>query len=165
MTKRGKAILEKAKPHQNSPPASEPGGPLSPCGRGLRRLTSSLVSRSWVRGSAPSATHHAAFVQMETLRQYNLAQRREDKKKMSARPVIVQSYFGDDAIVTVIPTVIRNISSPTGGGGPSQTVEGHPLVVAISRSCPVETLRQYNLTQRRRERRGAKKRLAQSFIV
>jgi hypothetical protein len=62
---------------------------------------------------------------METQRQYNLAQRREDKKKVLARPVIVQSYFGDDAIVTVIPTVIRNNSSPTGGGGPSQTVEGH----------------------------------------
>ena len=43
--------------------------------------------------------------------------------------------------------------------------EGHPPVVAISRSCPVETLRQYNLTQRRRERRGAKKRLARSVIV
>jgi hypothetical protein len=41
-------------------------------------------------------------------------------------------------------------------------VEGHPLVVAISRSCPVETLRQYNLTQRRR---GAKKRLARPVIV
>ena len=43
--------------------------------------------------------------------------------------------------------------------------EGHPPVVAISRSCPVETLRQYNLTQRRRERRGAKKRLARSVIA
>ncbi len=42
--------------------------------------------------------------------------------------------------------------------------EGHPPVVAISRSCPVETLRQYNLTQRRRERRGAKKRLARAVI-
>jgi hypothetical protein len=41
-------------------------------------------------------------------------------------------------------------------------VEGHPPVGAISRSCPVETLRQYNLTQRRR---GAKKRLARSVIV
>jgi hypothetical protein len=40
---------------------------------------------------------------METQRQYNLAQRREDKKKMLARPVIVQGYFGDDAPVTVIP--------------------------------------------------------------
>jgi hypothetical protein len=81
----------------------EPGGALSPCGRGLRRLTSALVSRSWVRGSAPSVTHHAAFVQMETQRQYNLAQRREDKKKVSARPVIVESYFGDDADVMVNP--------------------------------------------------------------
>ena len=43
--------------------------------------------------------------------------------------------------------------------------EGHPPVVAISRSCPVETLRQYNLAQRRRERRGAKKMLARSVIV
>jgi hypothetical protein len=85
-----------------SPPASDPGGPLSPCGRGLRRLTSALVSRSWVRGSAPSVTHHAAFVQMETQRQYNLKQRREAKKKMLARPVIVESYFGDDVPVTVI---------------------------------------------------------------
>ena len=118
-------MLENAKPHQNSPPTSEPGGALSPCGRGLRRLASSLVSRSWVRGCALSVTHHAAFVQMETLRQYNLAQRRKDKKKVLARAVIVQSYFGDDAPFTVIPTVIRNISSPTGGGGPSQTVEGH----------------------------------------
>jgi hypothetical protein len=58
-----------------------------------------------VRGSAPSVTHHAAFVQMETLRQYNLAQRREDKKKVLARPVILQSYFGDDADVTVIPII------------------------------------------------------------
>ena len=40
--------------------------------------------------------------------------------------------------------------------------EGHPRVVAISRSCPVETLRQYNLTQRRR---GAKKVLARAVIV
>jgi hypothetical protein len=39
---------------------------------------------------------------METLRQYNLAQRRKDKKKVLARPVIVESYFGDDAPVTVI---------------------------------------------------------------
>ena len=44
-------------------------------------------------------------------------------------------------------------------------LEGHPPVVAISRSCPVETLRQYNLAQRRRERRGAKKMLARSVIV
>ena len=36
---------------------------------------------------------------VETLRQYNLAQRREDKKRL-ARPVMVQSYFGDDADVT-----------------------------------------------------------------
>ena len=43
--------------------------------------------------------------------------------------------------------------------------EGHPPVAAISRPCPVETLRQYNLTQRRRERRGAKKRMAQSVIA
>jgi hypothetical protein len=42
--------------------------------------------------------------------------------------------------------------------------EGHPPVGAISRSCPVETLRQYNLKQRRRERRGAKKRLARAVI-
>ena len=55
-----------------------------------------------MRGSAPSVTHHAAFVQMETQRQYNLTQRREDKKKMLARPVIVKSYFGDDADVTGI---------------------------------------------------------------
>jgi len=102
MTKNEKPMLENAKPHQHSPPASEPGRPLSPCGRGLRRLTSSLVSRSWVRGSALSVTHHATFVQMETLRQYNLAQSREDKKKVSARPVIGQSYFGDDAPVTGI---------------------------------------------------------------
>ena len=40
---------------------------------------------------------------VETLRQYNFAQRREDKKKVLARPVIVQSYFGDDAPVTRIP--------------------------------------------------------------
>ena len=40
---------------------------------------------------------------VETLRQYNLAQRREDKKKVLARPVMVQSCFGDDAIVTGIP--------------------------------------------------------------
>ena len=40
---------------------------------------------------------------VETLRQYNLTQRREDKKKMLAQPVIVQSYFGNDAPVTVIP--------------------------------------------------------------
>jgi hypothetical protein len=85
-----------------SPPASDPGGPLSPCGRGLRRLTSARVSRSWVRGCALSVTHHAAFVQMETQRQYNLKQRREAKKKMLARPVIVESYFGDDVPVTVI---------------------------------------------------------------
>ena len=102
MTKNEKPMLENAKPHQHSPPAGDPGGPLSPCGRGLRRLTSALVSRSWVRGSAPSVTHHAAFVQMETLRQYNLAQRREDKKKESARAVILHSYFGDDADVTGI---------------------------------------------------------------
>jgi hypothetical protein len=44
-------------------------------------------------------------------------------------------------------------------------LEGHPPVVAISRSCPVKTLRQYNLTQRRRERRGAKKRLTRAVIV
>ena len=36
---------------------------------------------------------------METQRQYNLAQRREDKKTVLARPVIVKSYFGDDADV------------------------------------------------------------------
>ena len=40
--------------------------------------------------------------------------------------------------------------------------EGHPLVVAISRSCPVETPRQYNLTQ---SREGAKKVLARPFIL
>jgi hypothetical protein len=34
--------------------------------------------------------------------------------------------------------------------------EGHPPVVAMSRSCPVETQRQYNLTQSRRERRVSK---------
>jgi hypothetical protein len=39
---------------------------------------------------------------METQRQYNLAQRREDKKKVLARPVIGQSYFGDNADVAVI---------------------------------------------------------------
>ena len=156
MTKNEKPMLENAKPHQHSPPVGDPGGPLSPCGRGLRRLTSALVSRSWVRGCALSVTHHAAFVQMETQRQYNLAQRREDKKKVSARPVIGQSYFGDYADITVIRTVIRNNSSPARGSrrrcgataGPSQTVEGHPPVGAISRSCPVEILRQYNLTQR-----------------
>jgi hypothetical protein len=122
-------MLENAKPHQHSPPASEPGGPLSPCGRGLRRLTSALVSRSWVRGCALSVTHHAAFVQMETQRQYNLAQRRKGAKKVSARPVIGQSTFGDDAIVIGV----RNNSSPARGSrrrcgataGPSQTVEGH----------------------------------------
>jgi hypothetical protein len=32
--------------------------------------------------------------------------------------------------------------------------EGHPPVVAISRSCPVETLRQYNLTQESKTARG-----------
>jgi hypothetical protein len=41
-------------------------------------------------------------------------------------------------------------------------VEGHPPFVAISRSCPVETLRQYNLTQRRR---GAEKAFARPVIV
>jgi hypothetical protein len=41
-------------------------------------------------------------------------------------------------------------------------VEGHPPVGAISRSCPVETLRQYNLTQ---SRKGAKKVLAGAVIV
>ena len=41
-------------------------------------------------------------------------------------------------------------------------VEGHPPVVAISRPCPVETLRQYSLTQ---SRKGAKKRLAQAVVV
>jgi hypothetical protein len=41
-------------------------------------------------------------------------------------------------------------------------VEGHPLVVAISRSCPVETLRQYNLAQRREDK---KKRLARPVII
>ena len=56
-----------------------------------------------MRGSAPSVTHHAAFVQMEILRQYNLAQRRKGAKKVLARPAILKSYFGDDAIVTVIP--------------------------------------------------------------
>jgi hypothetical protein len=35
-----------------------------------------------------------------------LAQRREDKKKVLARPIIVKSYFGDDADVIVIPAVI-----------------------------------------------------------
>jgi hypothetical protein len=39
---------------------------------------------------------------METQRQYNLTQRREDKKKMLARPVIAQGYFGDGAAVTEI---------------------------------------------------------------
>jgi len=43
--------------------------------------------------------------------------------------------------------------------------EGHPPVVAISRSCPVETLRKYNFTQSRREREGAKKMLAQPVIA
>ena len=37
---------------------------------------------------------------VETLRQYNLAQRRKGAKKMLARPVIVQNYFRDDADVT-----------------------------------------------------------------
>ena len=83
---------------QQSPPASEPGGPLSPCGRGLRRLTSARVSRSWVRGSALSVTHHAAFVRMETQSQYNLARRHEDTKKGLARPVILKT-----------PTVILNL--------------------------------------------------------
>jgi hypothetical protein len=46
---------------------------------------------------------------VETLRQYNLAQRREDKKKALARPVIGQSYLGDDAPVAVIP-VIREMA-------------------------------------------------------
>ena len=64
--------------HQDSPPASEPGEPLSPCGRGLRRLTSALVSRSWVRGTALSVTHNAKSVRTKTLRQYNLARRREE---------------------------------------------------------------------------------------
>jgi len=41
-------------------------------------------------------------------------------------------------------------------------VEGDPQIGAISRSCPVETLRQYNLTQRRK---GAKKVLARPVIV
>jgi hypothetical protein len=91
-----------AKSRQDFPPASDPGGPLSPCGRGLRRLTSALVSRSWVRGSAPSVAHNAKSVRTETLRQYNLARRREDKKKMLAKPVIVQSYFGEDADVIVV---------------------------------------------------------------
>jgi hypothetical protein len=39
---------------------------------------------------------------MEILRQYNLAQRRKGAKKVLARPAILKSYFGDDAIVTVI---------------------------------------------------------------
>ena len=68
--------------HHDSPPASEPGEPLSPCGRGLRRLTSALVSRSWVRGSALSVTHHAKSVRAETQRQYNLTQSRKGAKKV-----------------------------------------------------------------------------------
>jgi hypothetical protein len=36
---------------------------------------------------------------MEILRQYNLAQRRKGAKKVLARPAILKSYFGDDAIV------------------------------------------------------------------
>ena len=40
---------------------------------------------------------------VETQRQYNLAQRRKGAKKVLARPAILKSYFGDDAIVTVIP--------------------------------------------------------------
>jgi hypothetical protein len=36
---------------------------------------------------------------VETLRQYNLTQSRKGAKKVLARPVIVQSYFGDDADV------------------------------------------------------------------
>ncbi len=83
-------VAQSYRPHPNP---VEPLGPV----RGLD------PQRLRVRGSAPSVTHHAAFVQMETQRQYNLAQRREDKKKMLARPVIVQSYFRDDAPVTVIP--------------------------------------------------------------
>ena len=46
---------------------------------------------------------------VETLRQYNLAQRREDKKKVLARPVIVQGYFGDDADVAVSPAAYNNL--------------------------------------------------------
>ncbi len=83
---------------QHSPPTGGRGGPLSPCGRGLRRLTSARVSRSWVRGGAPSVAHNAAFVRMETLRQYNLARSREDTKKGLARPVILKT-----------PTVILNL--------------------------------------------------------
>jgi hypothetical protein len=41
-------------------------------------------------------------------------------------------------------------------------VEGDPQIVAISRSCPVETLRQYNLAQRRED---TKKVLARPVIV
>jgi hypothetical protein len=39
---------------------------------------------------------------MENQRQYNLTQRREDKKKVLARPVILRCYFADGADVTVI---------------------------------------------------------------
>ncbi|WP_397604137.1 hypothetical protein [Sphingorhabdus sp.] len=48
---------------------------------------------------------------VETLRQYNLTQRREDKKKMLARPAILQSYFGRGAPVIGIlhPFVILNL--------------------------------------------------------
>ena len=46
---------------------------------------------------------------VETLRQYNLAQRRRGAKKMLARSVIVKSYFGDDAIVTGIPAAYNNL--------------------------------------------------------
>jgi len=46
---------------------------------------------------------------VEALRQYNLAQRREDKKKVLARSVIVQSTFGDDADVTGISTGIPEL--------------------------------------------------------
>jgi hypothetical protein len=76
-------------------------------------------------------------------------------------------YFGDDADITVIRRL--NNSSPARGSrrrcgataGPSQTVEGHPPVGAISWSCSVETQRQYNLAQRREDK---KKVLARSVI-
>ena len=46
----------------------------------------------------------------QALRQYNLTQRRRGAKKVLARAVIVQSYFGDDADVTGIHSfVILNL--------------------------------------------------------
>ncbi len=86
-----------------------------------------------------------------------ITQSRRGAKKVLARPVIVQSYFGDDADVTVIPAVIRNNSSPARGGGPCEAWGRGTRRVSPSRGhARPQTPRHYTLTQRRRERRVSK---------